>query len=231
MSISWGQSEDQWTAQARTAMDDAFADATLLGVTVFAAAGDDGSADNQPSGVHADFPASSPHAVGCGGTTLLLDSSGSVSSEVVWNGGATGGATGGGVSDVFPVPDYQADAGVPTRSGSGTAGRGVPDVAANADPQTGYQVYVDGTATVFGGTSAVAPLWAGLICRLAQLTGTSFGLMQPTLYAGASADATSAGFRDITEGNNGAYSADAGWDACTGLGVPDGAALLTVVQD
>ncbi|HEU5265418.1 MAG TPA: S53 family peptidase, partial [Jatrophihabitans sp.] len=230
MSISWGQSEDQWTAQARTAMDDAFADATLLGVTVFAAAGDDGSADNQPSGVHADFPAASPHVVGCGGTTLLLDSSGAVSSEVVWNGGATGGATGGGISDTFPVPDYQADAGLPTRSGTGTTGRGVPDVAADADPQTGYQVYVDGTATVFGGTSAVAPLWAGLICRLAQLSGKSFGLVQPTLYAGASTDATSPGFRDITEGSNGAYSADAGWDACTGLGVPDGAALLTVVQ-
>ena len=230
MSISWGQSEDQWTAQSRTAMDQAFADAVLLGVSVTAAAGDDGSADNQASGVHADFPASSPHTLGCGGTTLELDSSDKVVSEVVWNDGGQGGATGGGVSDQFPLPDYQTDAGVPVRSGSDTTGRGVPDIAAVADPQTGYQVIIDGTSTVIGGTSAVAPLWAGLICRLAQLAGKSFGQLHALFYAGATPTATSAGFRDITEGNNGAYSADAGWDACTGLGVPNGAQLLQVVQ-
>ena len=140
MSISWGQSEDQWTAQARSAMDDAFADAALLGVSVTAAAGDDGSTDRQTSGVHADFPASSPHVLGCGGTSLELDASGNVASEVVWNGGAGGGATGGGISDAFPVPDYQDQSGLPGRSGTGAAGRGVPDIAAVADPATGYQV-------------------------------------------------------------------------------------------
>lgn len=232
LSISWGQSEDAWTAQARDAMDAALADAAALGVTVTVASGDDGSSDRAGSGVHCDFPASSPHALGCGGTTLQADpSTGTVSSETVWNGGASGGATGGGVSDVYPVPDWQANAGVPTRSGGRGTGRGVPDVAADADPSTGYQVYVDGQDQVFGGTSAVAPLWAGLIARLAQSLGRTLGLMQRALYAGATAGQAAPGFRDITEGNNGAYSAGPGWDACTGLGVPDGTALLGVLRD
>jgi kumamolisin len=233
ISISWGQSEDDWTAQARDAMDSALADAAALGVTVTAASGDDGSSDRAASGVHCDFPASSPHILGCGGTTLQADpSSGTVTSETVWNGGSSGGSTGGGVSDVYPVPDWQTSAGVPTRSGGGRrgTGRGVPDVAGNADPSTGYQVYVDGQDQVFGGTSAVAPLWAGLIARLAQSVGHSLGLLQPTLYAGAAGQAAK-GFRDITDGDNGAYAAGPGWDACTGLGVPDGTALLDVLRN
>ncbi len=232
LSISWGQSEDQWTEQARSAMDAAFADAALLGATVTAAAGDSGSADSAGtagSAPHCDFPASSPHVLGCGGTSLSLAPDGTVASEVVWNGGASGGSTGGGVSDAFAVPDWQAAAGVPPRAGSADPGRGVPDVAAVADPQTGYRVIVDGQSAVIGGTSAVAPLWAGLVCRLAQLAGAPLGLVQPALYAAAPAGAAARGFRDITAGTNGAYSAAPGWDACTGLGVPDGAALLTVV--
>src|SRR5690242_17495102 len=103
VSISWGQSEDSWTGQARAAMDQAFADAAALGVTVTAAAGDNGSGDNVPDGkAHADFPASSPHALACGGTSLRLDATGAIVSETVWNDGAHGGATGGGVSDTFP---------------------------------------------------------------------------------------------------------------------------------
>jgi len=225
ISISWGQSEDQWSKQARTSMDDAFEDAASLGVTVTAAAGDNGSSDKDTSGSgqHADFPASSPHALGCGGTTLKA-SDGTVTSETVWNDGGQGGATGGGVSDTFPVPDWQKDAGVPTRSGGGT-GRGVPDVAAVADPQTGYKVRVDGKDMVIGGTSAVAPLWAGLIARIAQLTGKRPGLVQPILYQGVSASAASDHLRDITQGSNGAYDAGPGWDACTGLGVPEAATL------
>jgi kumamolisin len=227
VSISWGQSEDQWTEQARTAMDNAFADAALLGVTVTAAAGDSGSSDNEPQGApHCDFPASSPHVLGCGGTSLQLTPDGSIASETVWNDGGQGGSTGGGVSVAFPVPDWQASAGLPLRSGASTAGRGVPDVAAVADPETGYQVIVDGSSVVIGGTSAVAPLWAGLVCRLAQLAGRPLGLLQPAIYAHAVAGQAAPGFRDITQGNNGAYSAVAGWDACTGLGVPSGAALL-----
>ena len=228
VSISWGQSEDAWTGQARDALDAAIADGVALGVTVTAASGDNGSSDgvagSQP---HVDFPASSPHALACGGTTLHANpATGVISSETVWNDGSQGGATGGGVSDVFAQPAWQASVGVPDNPAGGS-GRGVPDVAGNADPATGYQVLVDGQQTVIGGTSAVAPLWAGLICRLAQATGHTFGLIQEQLYAGVQAGQPAPGFRDITSGNNGAYSAGPGWDACTGLGTPDGTALLS----
>src|ERR1039458_7847193 len=123
---------------------------------------------------------------------------------------------------------WQTAAGVPVRAGTGsTSGRGVPDVAGNADPATGYQVLVDGQRMVIGGTSAVAPLWAALVGRLAQAKGGSFGMLQPLLYAGVTAGTAAPGFRDVTSGNNGAYAAGPGWDACTGLGVPDGTTLLT----
>jgi kumamolisin len=233
VSISWGQSEDSWTAQAREALDTAIADGAALGVTVCAAAGDNGSADGQTDGAsHADFPASSPHVLACGGTSLQGDTStGVISSETVWNDGPGHGATGGGVSDTFPVPSRQSPAGVPARAGAaGGAGRGVPDVAGSADPATGYQVLVDGQCMVVGGTSAVAPLWAALVSRLVQGTGKPFGLLQPLLYAGVTSGQSPAGFRDITSGSNGAYAARPGWDACTGLGSPDGTALLTVVR-
>ena len=241
ISISWGQSEDSWTAQGRAAMDSAMADAAALGITVCVASGDNGSGDAVDDGQpHVDFPASSPHALGCGGTRLLADpATGVISSEVVWNETAAGeGAGGGGVSDQYALPSWQADAGVPPRAGrlavpraQGRAGgRGVPDVAGNADPVTGYQIYSGGQAQVVGGTSAVAPLWAALTSRLAEATGQRFGLIQTLLYAGVAPGVSMAGFRDITGGNNGAYTAGPGWDACSGLGSPDGTALLNRLQ-
>jgi kumamolisin len=233
VSISWGQSEDQWSAQSRTAMDQAFADAAALGVTVTVAAGDNGSSDDpsEQTQVHCDFPASSPNALACGGTKLVGNTASfAITSEVVWNELASNeGAGGGGVSDVFPPPSYQANAGVPAPAAGGS-GRGVPDVAGNADPVTGYLVVVDGQRQPIGGTSAVAPLWAGLIARLAQATGKRFGLLQPMLYAGAAPGAAAPGFNDIVQGNNGAYKAGPGWDACTGLGSPNGAALLDLLS-
>jgi kumamolisin len=223
MSISWGQNEDQWTGQARAALDAAFVDAAALGITVTAAAGDNGSADSATDGKnHTDFPASSPHVLACGGTSLRANGD-TVTSETVWNNGSGGGATGGGVSDVFALPSWQSTAGVPAPTAK-AGGRGVPDVSAVADPQTGYEVLVDGKRAVYGGTSAVAPLWAALTARLVQATGTRLGLAQPKLYA------AHAGFRDVTVGNNNGFSAKAGWDACTGLGVPDGTALLAALQ-
>lgn len=223
ISISWGQSEDQWTAQARTALDDALQDAAALGVTVTAAAGDNGSSDGSSDGAnHADFPASSPHALACGGTSLHATAT-TVASETVWNNGSGEGATGGGVSDVFDLPEWQAQSDVPVLSGS-KGGRGVPDISANADPETGYQVLVDGTRAVYGGTSAVAPLWAALVARLVQSLGQPLGLAQPRLYE------LTTGFRDITSGSNGTYSAKVGWDACTGLGSPDGTKLLAALK-
>ncbi|MGH3492200.1 MAG: S53 family peptidase [Sciscionella sp.] len=224
LSISWGQSEDSWSAQSRTALDSALADAAALGIVACVASGDGGSSDGSSDGKsHVDFPASSSHALACGGTSLVLDTNGTVSSETVWH-SANGGSTGGGVSDVFPLPTYQNAAGVPPRAGGGT-GRGVPDVAADADPATGYQVLIDGKQTVVGGTSAVAPLWAALACRIVQDTGGQIGPLQPKLYPGTVPGTAAQGFRDITTGSNGAYSAAPGWDACTGLGVPVGTVL------
>ena len=222
ISISWGQSEDQWTAQARIALDDALLDAGVLGATVTVAAGDNGSSDGSTDGTnHADFPASSPHALACGGTSLRANGT-TITTETVWNDGSGGGATGGGVSDVFPLPSWQKGVGVPVVASPG--GRGVPDVAGNADPETGYQVLVDGKQAVYGGTSAVAPLWAALVARLAQALGQPLGLLQPRLYP------LHAALHDITSGSNGAYEAGAGWDACTGLGTPNGTAILAALN-
>jgi kumamolisin len=224
VSISWGGPESTWTAQSTSAFDTAFADAAALGVTVLVAAGDNGSSDGvtTDNGNHVDFPASSPHALACGGTTLRLSGT-TIASETVWNDGSSGGATGGGVSDVFPLPAYQAGVGVPVvNDAAGVPGRGVPDVCGNADPETGYAVVVDGSATVIGGTSAVAPLWAGLVALLNERAGKRLGSINAALYANPHV------LRDITTGTNGAYRAAPGWDACTGLGSPNGPALAAL---
>ncbi len=228
ISISWGGPESTWTAQSMQQFDEAFQAAAALGVTITVAAGDDGSSDGVSDGqAHADFPASSPNVLACGGTTLTAKST-TITSEVVWNDGASGGATGGGVSDEFPLPSYQENAGVPPAADSTkNVGRGLPDVAADADPDTGYSVRVDGQDTVVGGTSAVAPLWAGLIARLNQGLGKPVGFLNPTLYGLTSQSGV---FRDITSGNNGAYSAGPGWDPCSGLGVADGTKLLQALS-
>jgi kumamolisin len=223
ISISWGGPESSWSTQAITAMDDACQSAGALGVSITVASGDNGSSDGANGGNHVDFPASSPHVLGCGGTALEAKS-GKVSKETVWNDSATNdGATGGGISAVFTLPSWQDNSSVPT--GTGAGGRGVPDVAGDAAPQTGYRVQVDGQQAVIGGTSAVAPLWAGLIALLNQKLGKPLGFINPRLYAGVGT-----GFRDITSGNNGAFAAGPGWDACTGLGVPDGQKLLAALQ-
>jgi kumamolisin len=231
VSISWGGPENSWTAASMTALDQAIADGIAIGVTVTVAAGDNGSSDGVNDGEpHVDFPASSPHALACGGTSLQADpATGSISSETVWNDGpgGGGGATGGGVSVQFARPAWQNFLGVPLAPGGGAfAGRGVPDVAGNADPATGYQVLVDGNQTVIGGTSAVAPLWAGLIARFTQSVGDRLGLLQSVIYTGLHKGEPSVGLRDITVGSNGAYKAEPGWDACSGLGVPEGQTLL-----
>lgn len=225
VSISWGGPEPSWTQQALTAMDQALQAAAVLGITVCVAAGDGGSSDGVGDGAnHVDFPASSPHALACGGTRLRATAT-AIVGEVVWNdGNPANGATGGGVSAVFPLPSWQRGLDTTTAQGKTRplTARGVPDVAADADPQTGYQVFVDGVEAVFGGTSAVAPLWAGLITRINALTSRGVGFVQPMLYPHESA------FRDITRGNNGGYEASTGWDACTGLGSPHGEQIAAI---
>ncbi len=231
ISISWGGPEDSWTAQSRTALDAALQDAAALGVTVTAAAGDSGSSDGNTDGkLHVDFPSSSGYALACGGTRLSGTGT-SITSEVVWNETAQGeGATGGGISTVFPLPSYQSSSNVPAQPQTNFAGRGVPDVAGNADPTTGYQIRVGGQDQVIGGTSAVAPLWAALVALMNQSLGTPLGYLQPKIYP-----LGEAAFQDITNGNNddsglGQYNARAGWDACTGLGSPNGTALLNALS-
>nr|WP_286346783.1 S53 family peptidase [Frondihabitans sucicola] len=223
MSISWGQSEDQWTTQARAALDDALVDAAALGVTVTAASGDNGSTDGATDGKqHVDFPASSPHLLACGGTSIQA-TAGAISSETVWNNGAGRGATGGGISDTFAAPTWQTSAGVPPTGEQ--SGRGVPDVAGNADPATGYEVLVDGKRSVIGGTSAVAPLWAALAARLSQSLGAPVGLLGPRLYPSGrrfatSPPATTAPFGRAPDGTPAPVSARRtarrSWQPCAG---------------
>jgi kumamolisin len=223
ISISWGGPESSWTGQAAAALDAACQSAAALGVTITVAAGDDGSTDGA-TGNNVDFPASSPHVLACGGTKL--DANGAtIVSEVVWNELASNeGATGGGVSNLFELPSWQANSKVPAPSVK-TGGRGVPDVTGDADPTTGYTIRVDGETSVIGGTSAVAPLWAGLMAVANQQLGTQVGFINPAIYATKAASA----FNDITQGNNGAFSAGPGWDACSGLGSPIAGKLIPLL--
>ncbi len=219
ISISWGGPESSWTQQALTSMDEACQAAAAIGVTICVAAGDDGSTDGVTDGLnHVDFPASSPNVLGCGGTELVASGT-TITSETVWNELANNeGATGGGISDVFPLPTWQNGANVPPSANPNhNIGRGVPDVAGDADPNTGYVTLVDGQPDVIGGTSAVAPLWAGLIALINESIGKPVGFINPLLYQNPNGD-----FNSITSGNNGAYSAGPGWNPCTGLGSPIG---------
>jgi kumamolisin len=228
ISCSYGNPEDvpgsAWTAMAIRQVDQAFAVAASRGITVCCASGDDGSRDQGSDlRAHADFPASSPFVLGVGGTRLVADD-GQILGETAWNDGP-GSATGGGISSFFPVPPWQVDAGVPSSANPPhRRGRGVPDVAALADPRTGILVIgVNGERMhVIGGTSAAAPLWAALIARISQALGARVGLLNPILYTKLGGHV----LRDITEGDNGVYSAGTGWDPCTGLGSPRGTQLL-----
>jgi kumamolisin len=224
ISISWGGPESSWDTASLTSFDNTMQTAAALGVTITAASGDSGSTDGVSDGAnHVDFPASSPHVLACGGTNLTV-SSGVRSTETVWNDQSQGGgATGGGVSSYFALPSWQAGAKVPAPS-NGQGGRGVPDVAGDAAPGTGYQILVDGQSAVVGGTSAVAPLWAALVALVNQQTGRNAGFLNPVLYAGGEAN-----FYDVTSGSNGSYKAAAGWDPCTGLGSPDGQKIATLL--
>ncbi len=239
ISISWGGPEDpDGSKQFLDGLNEAVRDATAMGVTVCIASGDSGSADmaqNWDGKPHTDFPASSPFALACGGTRLTA-SNGRIAQEVVWNEGPQGGAGGGGVSVYFALPPYQSGSKVP-KSPSQSAGRGVPDMAADADPESGYQIVLNGRGTTIGGTSAVAPLMAGLLALINEATtkkiGKTVGLINPLIYAAGARNV----FRDVTDGDNdvygklhGLYRAVVGWDACSGLGVPNGASLLQLLD-
>lgn len=226
MSISWGGPESSWSTQALNTMNSALQDAGTAGISVTVAAGDNFATDGLTDGqAHVDFPASSPYALGCGGTSITV-SNNQIVAEKVWNGS---GGTGGGISSIFPVPSFQSGVNLPASVNGTGPGRGVPDVAGDGDPASGYQIVVGGQTAVVGGTSAVAPLWAGLIAIANEAAGAKHGFINPLLYANPS------GFREITIGNNippGStigYQAGPGWNACTGLGVPVGQKLLSIL--
>ena len=211
-SISWGADEANWGKTAAEQMEATAAAATQAGMVVFAAAGDNDSSDGGPTPANVDVPSSCPHVIGCGGTNKTS------TSETVWNdnpGQTNGEGTGGGYSTIFPVQSFQVDAPPPPAGSTAGKGRMVPDVAGDADPQTGYRIFVHGSETIVGGTSAVAPLFAGLFAAF----GTKLGFVTPKLWRNPGA------FRDITQGSNGFYSAGPGPDPCSGLGSPIGARI------
>ena len=240
VSLSWGVPEDAagTSAQLVNGLNEALQDAVQLGITVCVATGDNGSADLIPPEMdgkpHVDAPSCSPYALACGGTKITVSGS-KITDEVVWNDGArssTPGATGGGVSNIFARPSYQTSLTIP-KSPTGTDGRGTPDVSAHAATSAGYKIYLNGKWTNVGGTSAVAPLYAALLARINQQLAKSgkpqAGFINPLLYGSPSA------FKDITKGNNDetgtmkVYNAGPGWDPCTGLGSPDGTAVMKVL--
>lgn len=233
ISISWGMTESTVDKATIMAFNEIFQEAAYKGITVLAASGDNGSYNKTYDGLaHVDFPASSPWVLGCGGTTLTAYGN-RIQEEVVWNEGYTG-ATGGGVSGVFGVPLYQESAGLEPRSVNqgNKPGRGVPDVAGDANPKSGYIVNINGRYEVCGGTSAVAPLWAALLARINEKLDKRVGFINPFIYAIGESGKT---FNDITSGNNSilgipGYSAKKGWDACTGWGSPDGENLLKIFE-
>jgi kumamolisin len=238
ISISYGNPESgtdsAWTSAAVKQVNISLEAAASRGMSVTVAAGDDGASDGESSGVHVDFPASSPWVLACGGTRLEA-SGDTISSEVVWNDQTTNpqtsyGATGGGVSVVFPLPSWQTNAGVPPVAGTSTTGRGVPDVSALADPETPFVVAQPGGPAGVGGTSAAAPLWASLLARYNASLSARVGFLNPRLYT-----LPAGTLRDIVSGNNKApggpgYDAGPGWDACTGFGSPGGSSLLSGLQ-
>jgi kumamolisin len=227
ISISWGSAESNWTQQAIQTMNTALQDASTVNVSVFAASGDNLSTDSVNDGrAHVDFPASSPWVIGCGGTSISVNGT-TITSETVWNDGSSGG--GGGISDLFAVPSFQQNTSLPPSVNDGQKRRGVPDVAGDAAPGTGYRVVVNGRTEVVGGTSAVAPLWAGLTALINEGATAPVGFFLPFVYANPTL------LRQITQGNNipsGSslgYEAGTGWNACTGLGVPNGESLFVAL--
>jgi len=214
-SISWGSDEADWGPDDAKDLEAAAEAATSAGMIVVAAAGDNDSADGGTTPANVDVPASCPHVVSCGGTFKTAQE------ETVWNntpGQPNGQGTGGGYSTIFPAQPFQTGAPPPPASSTAGKGRMVPDVAGNADPTTGYSIFVHGAVKVVGGTSAVAPLYAGLFAAL----GTKLGFIAPKLWQNQHA------FNNITMGNNGFYTAGPGPNPCSGIGSPIGASIAAL---
>lgn len=227
ISISWGAPESNWSTQAMQSIEKQLAIAKELGITVCASSGDNGT-DPLDGNAQVYYPASSPHVLACGGTTLTVWKN-EIEYESAWQGPLM--ATGGGVSSYFTdIPTWQKNANTQKHLSTGNTGRGIPDVAGVASLKSGYRIITnDGKLVTSGGTSAVAPLWAALVARFNGLLSARLGFINPLMYQHQEQ------FRDITIGENSlgsakGYSAHAGWDACTGLGSPDGTKLLNSIK-
>ncbi|HEX4423338.1 MAG TPA: S53 family peptidase [Kofleriaceae bacterium] len=227
ISVSWGGPEEASEIQS---FRDVFLAAAAIGVTVCVASGDHGTADldggSWDQKIHVDHPAVDPYVLGCGGTQI--DAHGV---DVAWNDGTPfsdapdggGWATGGGISEIIPVPAYQVHAEAPVSLVTGKPGRAVPDIAMSA---TNYYTRVDGSEGASGGTSAVAPLMAGLVARLNQAKAKPVGFLNPFLYNNVSKGVV----HRVTSGSNAIEGSTKGYSAgmgCTGLGIPDGKAILS----
>jgi kumamolisin len=228
--VTWGEPETFWLSrapEARKGLDAALQDAIRLGITVVATAGDDLATERMNDGhAHVNYPGSSPYVLGCGGTLMTLDAAGTaIADEVVWNEGMRG--TGGGISDIYAVPSYQSSVTLPASRNDSKQRRGVPDVAAAAAEKNGYRIALRGAEIVASGTSAVAPLWGAFIALVNEQRGEPLGFVNGRLYQNPTL------LRQITSGNNMAggigYAAGPGWNACTGLGVPIGPALIAAL--
>jgi kumamolisin len=219
LSMSWGEPESGVSEAYLSSVDEVLRDAAMLGVTVCVSSGDEGAMNGSRDGEPVvNFPASSPHVLSCGGSTVQK-ADGENMHESAWNCALHGisGATGGGVSRKFGPPDWQKKHGVPLGP-TGSEGRGVPDVAGPADPHRGCAILVGGECCSSAGTSAVAPLWAALVACINTRLDARCGYITPLLYELSKSGAKP--LREITEGNNGFYNAGPGWNACTGLGSP-----------
>lgn len=232
LSISWGSPEDASDQQGIDSFHELFVAAVAMGITICTAAGDHGTADldatHWDGQIHVDHPSVDDLVLSCGGTQITNGQ------DVAWNDGTAfdvnvagggGWATGGGISQTVAVPSYQIGANLPVSIATGKAGRGIPDIAMSA---TNYFTRVDGLEGASGGTSAVAPLMAALVTLLNQAKQKNVGFLNPFLYANAGNGVV----HDLTSGTNAitgsvaGYNAGPGWDACTGLGTPDGTAIL-----
>jgi kumamolisin len=234
ISYGWGpddESADSFSDQEYTQLDQLFQDAANLSITVLVSSGDSGAFIASNTQAQTSYPATEPWVTACGGTTVG-NVNGTAFDEYVWNDTGAGGhgATGGGISAHFTtVPSFQANANLPKRVGTNTVGRGIPDLAGNASENSGYLQVIGGQpAQSVGGTSAVAPLYAGLIAIINANLGAPAGFLNPVLYSAKGV------FRNVSSppgpANNSfgkvtGYPATNGWNACTGLGSVNGTAL------
>ena len=245
VSQSWAASEvslNDAAGQAEIAKWDAFFQQATeqQGMTFFGSSGDNGATDYTDASLSSyssvpttSFPGDNPWVTSIGGTKLTND--GGSYQEVVWN--SNGGASGGGFSQFYSTPAFQQ--GLPGSAQSQLdKRRGVPDVSAAADPETGLAIYIAGQWTLSGGTSAGSPLWAGLMAIANQVAGRPLGYINPALYKIAGSTQYSSAFRDVTSGNNSfrgggvqvqGYQAGPGWDATTGLGSPNAEKLIPLL--